>query len=233
MDDWNKRLLEISEKIGQMMLSINDAVTKFTASETFSNLIDFLSSIPKDIQETDLYRSILRLEKAEVTYDTVEGFQELIGYVSYDMCVNDLTSVEDKTELDKYILSIISSENFMSREKLVILLAHFEELIYQTISHTRKSNDKLKVIASNSTKNMQGMNFDNYRKLIICGIIFIVFSNTDKYDSEIDKRIPFRNNILHRGTLSYTDDEVKNAYELLVYFILELNIIAKKQKTRK
>ena len=153
--------------------------------------------------------------------------------MSYEKCVNDLTSVEDKTELDKYILSIISSENLMSREKLVILLAHFEELIYQTVSHTRKSNDKLKVIASNSTKNMQGMNFVNYRKLIICGIIFVVFSNTDKYDSEIDKRIPFRNNILHRGTLSYTDDEVNNAYELLVYFILELNIIAKKQKRRK
>ena len=63
MDDWNKRLLEISEKIGEMMLSINNAVAKFTASETFSNLIDFLSRIPKDIQETDLYRSILRLEK--------------------------------------------------------------------------------------------------------------------------------------------------------------------------
>ena len=114
------------------------------------------------------------------------------------------------------------------KEKLVVLLAHFEALVYQTMTYDRKPNDKIKIIVSESTKSAHEMEIESYKKLIIGGIVFIVFSNTDKYNGEIDKRIPFRNNILHRGMINYTDNESKIAYETLVYFIAELAIVAEK-----
>ena len=69
------------------------------------------------------------------------------------------------------------------------------------------------------------MDIDSYKKVLIAGIVFTVFSNTDSYTSPIDMRIPFRNNILHRGMMDYSDADAKNVYELLVYFIAELAIM--------
>ena len=74
------------------------------------------------------------------------------------------------------------------------------------------------------------MDMDSYKKVLIAGIVFTVFSNTDSYANPIDKRIPFRNNILHRGMMDYSDEEAKSVYELLVYFIAELAIMEKKKK---
>lgn len=70
------------------------------------------------------------------------------------------------------------------------------------------------------------MDMESYKKVLITGIVFIVFSNTDSYTNPIDMRIPFRNNILHRGMIDYSDTDTKNVYELLVYFIAELAIMA-------
>lgn len=47
-------LLSLSEKIGNMVLSVNEAMTRFAASDTFANLVNFLQSIPDDIQKTEL-----------------------------------------------------------------------------------------------------------------------------------------------------------------------------------
>mgnify|MGYP007024197191 FL=1 len=69
------------------------------------------------------------------------------------------------------------------------------------------------------------MELGNYRKILLAGIVFIVFSNTDNYKNQIDKRIPFRNNILHRGTMAYSDDDINEAYEILVYFIAALTLM--------
>lgn len=49
--------------------------------------------------------------------------------------------------------------------------------------------------------------------------MYIVFANTDSYTEEIDRRIPFRNNILHNGIVQYSDEEVDIAYDLLVGLI--------------
>lgn len=69
------------------------------------------------------------------------------------------------------------------------------------------------------------MKLGNYRKILLAGIVFIVFSNTDSYKNQIDKRIPFRKNILHRGTMAYSDDDINEAYEILVYFIAVLTLL--------
>ena len=142
--------------------------------------------------------------------------------------MDDVKNIKEKTDLDNYVISIVDSTTLHYKEKLVVLLAHFEALVYQTMTYDRKPNDKIKIIVSESTKSAHEMKIESYKKLIIGGIVFIVFSNTDKYNGAIDKRIPFRNNILHRGVINYTDDESKIAYETLVYFIAELAIVAEK-----
>lgn len=141
------------------------------------------------------------------------------------MSVETLKEKKDKSELDQYILKIIEVEGMSEREKIVILLAHFESLVYQTITYERKSWDSVKNIISTNAKDSHEMEWESYVKVLLAGIVYIVFSNIDNYQNEIDRRIPFRNNILHRGAMSYSDSEIKEAYELLVYFISELALM--------
>lgn len=227
LEDWKNRLSELCETIGKIVLSANKAMTEFVQSDVFKQLVDFFSNIPDDIQETELFQHIISLEKAEITYNEIEWLQEMLGYQSYDASVNDLTSKEEKSELDKYVLSIIESELISPREKIIVLLAHFESLVYQVMTYERKSWDKVKRIVSQNANDSHEMEMESYTKILLAGIVFVVFSDTDNYKNEIDKRIPFRNNILHRGVMIYSDEEIKEAYELLVYFIAELSLIEK------
>ena len=140
-------LLSLSEKIGNMVLSINEAMTRFAASDTFANLVKFFQSIPTDIQETELFQHISGFEKAEITYADVEWLQESFGYMTYGMAVDSVRKKTDSTPLDAYVLTVIDSAQMSYREKTIVLLAHFEELVYQTMSHERKSKDKIKFVA--------------------------------------------------------------------------------------
>ena len=225
MDNWEKQLLELSEKIGKTMISVNKALTEFMRTDTFKNLVDFFSNLPDDIQDTELFHHITQLEKSEITYAEIEWIQELFGYTSFDMNVQTLHNKGNKSKLDQYVLSIIESNTMLPREKIVVLLAHFEALVFQTANYERKAKDKVKKIISDNAYGVHEMELENYRKILLAGIVFIVFSNTDNYKNEISMRIPFRNNILHRGTMAYSDDDIKEAYEILVYFIAELTMM--------
>ena len=50
-------------------------------------------------------------------------------------------------------------------------------------------------------------------------VTYIIFANNDAYKDEIDKIIPFRNNILHNGIVMYSDEDIDVAYELLLGLI--------------
>ena len=219
-------LLSLSEKIGNMVLSVNEAMARFAASDTFANIVNFFQSIPDDIQDTELFQRISGFEKAEITYADVEWLQESFGYMTYDMAADAVRKKTESTPLDAYVLSVIDSTQMSYREKAIILLAHFEELVYQAMSHERKAKDKIKFVALQSAQGTHDMDMDSYKKVLIAGIVFTVFSNTDNYTNPIDRRIPFRNNILHRGMMDYSDEDAKSVYELLVYFIAELAIMA-------
>lgn len=232
LEDWKKELLSTAESIGKFTISVYEGLKKFVASETFKQLIEFLNNIPKDIQETELFKSISKLKDSEITYDTIEWFQNEILYdMSYETSIIALKNQATKTELDEYIISTIESPNLHYREKLVVLLAHFEAIVYQTMTYERVAKRSLKSVVLKSSKNLHEMDTESYKTLLVAGMVFIVFSDTDRediYQNGIDKRIPFRNNILHRGTINYNDDEVKTAYEILVCFIAELAIIVEK-----
>ena len=107
MDNWEKQLLELSEKIGKTMISVNKALTEFMRTDTFKNLVDFFSNLPDDIQDTELFHHITQLEKSEITYAEIEWIQELFGNTSFDMNVQTLHNKGNKSELDQYVLSII------------------------------------------------------------------------------------------------------------------------------
>lgn len=144
MDNWEKQLLELSEKIGKTMISVNKALTEFMRTDTFKNLVDFFSNLPDDIQDTELFHHITQLEKSEITYAEIEWIQELFGNTSFDMNVQTLHNKGNKSELDQYVLSIIESNTMLPREKIVVLLAHFEALVFQTANYERKAKDKVK-----------------------------------------------------------------------------------------
>ena len=215
------------QKSENMVDSLNDMIKEIRESDEYRRLVELFKNLPQSIQDTELFRHVMRFRNAEITYEDVKWMQSVFGMATYDMMVDAIHGKDGKTVLDEYILSIIESTTFSYREKLVILLVQFEELVYQTIIHERAPHDKVKTVVSEETMNIQDVEMESYRKILLAGVIFIVFSNTDSYKQNIDKRIPFRNNIVHRGTLSYSDDEVRIAYEVLVYFIYELEVMGK------
>ena len=119
MDNWKKQLLELSEKIGKTMISVNKALSEFMRTDTFKNLVDFFSNLPDDIQDTELFHHITQLEKSEITYAEIEWIQELFGYTSFDMNVQTLHNKGNKSDLDQYVLSIIESNTMLPREKII------------------------------------------------------------------------------------------------------------------
>ena len=64
-----------------------------------------------------------------------------------------------------------------------------------------------------------GMSAESLGKIYVLAVTYIIFANTDAYTDEIDKRIPFRNNILHNGVVMYSDEDIDVAYELLLGLI--------------
>lgn len=137
--------------------------------------------------------------------------------------------------LDRMALSIRhqwfdeeGNPSISEREKLVILLSHIEPLIYNTLNYTKQPYSKVKQIVKRmSIDENEGMSSESVGKLYVMGITYVVFANTDAYTKEIDKRIPFRNNILHNGIVEYGTDDIHSAYELLVEFISMLVFIKK------
>lgn len=75
LEDWREKLLSISEKIGEMVLSVNNAMTKFVNSDAFNNMLEFFRSIPDDIQETELFQHISTLEKKKLSMRILNGFR--------------------------------------------------------------------------------------------------------------------------------------------------------------
>ena len=157
----------------------------------------------------------------EITYTEIVKLQKILGHETYKKSVSVLKDKKNQSKLDAYIVHIIMSNNISYREKIVVLLAHFEEFVYQATIYDRQKKDKIKCVVLQKTSDLHKMESKSYKKLALAGIVFVVYSNTDNY-KKIDKRIPFRNNILHRGVISYSDKEIKKSYELLVYFLSKI-----------
>lgn len=89
-----------------------------------------------------------------------------------------------------------------------------------TLNMSKVANSKMKQDVNKvSLKENEGISPESLGKIYVLAVMYIVFANTDSYTEELDKRIPFRNNILHNGIVMYSDEDVDIAYELLADLI--------------
>ena len=214
MIEFTKGISEISKKFN-MVVSV----------EAIKIFVDVIHSIPDSVKDTEFFRKIQELKKRKnIRYEDIQWLLEEYNFeFSVGTTRDFIENLHENNDLHSYIKKIVLKRNMAEREKLIILLSHIEPLIYDTFNYQKQSRDSVK----NKTyelamENNEGMRKQNIGKIFVLGVAYIVFSNTDLYTDEIDKRIPFRNNILHNGITSYTDQEVKMAYGLLLEYIVIL-----------
>ncbi len=211
-----------TSELARNMKILSNSVDSFILGESFSKIQELLSGLPSDVKETKFYGMAEELySKKDIRYEDITWITD---YYSADGLILDDFSWDDETSEDgkllKYIREIIDSKGIGNREKLVLLMAHIEPLVYNTLSMQKKTEGPLKSkIHDGIIKNMDsGMKASGFAIVFIAAIVYIVFARTETF-SFIDSRIPFRNNILHNGVLGYSDEDVEAAYDLLVKYI--------------
>jgi hypothetical protein len=217
-------------KVSEGMAKIVEGINVMASSEALLAFVEFLQNIPANIKGTQFFGKVQELQKINLHYEDVVWLVEDFGISYTEETWQKLSECEnDKSNLCRYIAKIIISTSMEKREKLIVLLAHIEPLIYETLEMSKGTNSKLKQdVKKVSIKENDGMSAENLGKVFVLAVMHIVFANTDSYTEEIDKRIPFRNNILHNGIVMYSDGDINIAYELLVDLI-EILICVKEQ----
>jgi hypothetical protein len=213
----NSAVIQLSESVSKIVEEIN----VLASSEMLLTFAEFLRNIPKDIKDTEFYGKIEKLGRKNLYYEDVVWLVENFGLNYTEATWQKLSECEDaKSDLYRYIGKIVLSTSMEKREKLVVLLAHMEPLIYNALKISKAANIGPKqAVREVSEEKNEGMSVESLGKMYVFAITLIVFARTDSYTKKIDKRMPFRNNILHNGIVKYSDEDVDIAYELLVNFI--------------
>ncbi len=164
-----------------------------------------------------------KLKEKNLTYEEIEWlFDELEISTMEEARCDILKYIDSNNVLHNYIKNVMGNNSYGNREKLIIILSHFERLIYSTLRRDKKRNEGTKdMLRIELIKNNHGMDNENLYKTVLLAITNVVFANTDNFTS-IDKRLPFRNNILHRGIIDYADEEVDIAYKTLLIFVAHI-----------
>lgn len=106
---------------------------------------------------------------------------------------------------------------------VVNIYGALESLIYDSLNISKLENSTLKQDVRKVTiKENKGMSAEGLGKIYVLAVMYVVFANTDSFTEEIDRRIPFRNHILHNGIIMYSDEEIETVYELLLELILQI-----------
>jgi len=215
-------------KLSEGMTKVVEGINVIASSKAMLAFVEFLQNIPDDIKDTQFFRKVQELNKKDLHYEDVVWIIEDFGLGYTEDSWKKLLEVADgKSDLYRYIAQIVLSTSMEKREKITVLLAHMESLIFDTLEVSKTPKARLKpVVQKVSIDENQGMSAESLGKIYVLAVTYIVFAATDYYTEEIDKRIPFRNNILHNGIVMYSDEEVDIAYELLVDLI-EILMIAK------
>ena len=208
-------------KASEGMAKIVEGINVTAPLETLKAFAKFLQNIPDDIKDTILFGKVQDLKNINLRYEDVIWIVEDFGLIyTEENWQGMLKSEQNKSDLHQYIARTILSTSMGKREKLIILLAHIEPLIYKTLEISKTKNMKVKTAVNKvSVDDNGGMSAESLGKIYVLAVTYIIFANTDSYTNEIDKRIPFRNNILHNGIVMYSDEDIDVAYELLLGFI--------------
>lgn len=217
-------------KVAEGMAKIVEGINVAASSEALRAFVEFLNNLPDDIKDTQFFGKVQELKNINLHYEDIVWLIEDFGLnYTEETWQGLLKGEQNKSDLHQYIAKTILSASMGKREKLIILLAHMESLIYETLDISKIPNMSLKLAVKKvSVKDNEGMSVESLGKIYVLAVTYIVFANTDFYTDEIDKRIPFRNNILHNGIVMYSDEDIDVAYELLVDLI-EILICVKEQ----
>lgn len=208
-------------KASEDMAKIVEGINVTAPLETLKVFAKFLQNIPDDIKDTILFGRVQDLKNINLRYEDVIWIVEDFGLIyTEENWQGMLKSEQNKSDLHQYIARTILSTSMEKREKLIILLAHIEPLIYKTLEISKTRNMKVKFAVNKvSVEDNEGMSAESLGKIYVLAVTYIIYANTDAYTNEIDKRIPFRNNILHNGVVMYSDEDIDVAYELLLGLI--------------
>lgn len=230
MGNWNDTTKNLSEAMGiiakraeEMTSKVTAALNTFAKSEEYQRLVEIFNNIPDDVQKTVFFQKCQRLKKTDLSYEEIEWlFDEFEISTMEDACSVIRKYIDKDNAIHNYIKSIMDNNCFENREKLVIVLCHFERLIYSTLRREKRRKEGTKgMLQCELVKNNHGMDNENIYKTVLLAITNVVFAETDKFTS-IDRRLPFRNNILHRGIVDYSDEEVEIAYKTLLIFVAHI-----------
>lgn len=223
-DNYNNMIENLSGvvlKASKDMAKIVEGINLEAPLEALKTFAEFLQNMPDDIKDTIFFGKVQDLKNINLRYEDVVWIVEDFGLIyAEEKWQGMLKSEHNKSDLHQYIAKTMLSTSMEKREKLIILLAHIEPLIYKTLEISKTRNMKLKFAVNKvSVDNNGGMSAESIGKIYVLAVMYIIFANTDAYTDEIDKRIPFRNNILHNGIVMYSDKDIDVAYELLLGLI--------------
>ena len=202
-------------------IAINDYSLAIKGLELLVEKI--IKDSPKNLKETYIFQKIK--EHNDFKNVKLEEINWLLKLCSTNRTINELKqsistqTKKSKKELFNYIDYIVNSKRIRITEKIVILLSHFEPLLYLVFNTVKQKGMKIKIIASNKLVEINEPSTENIGLLLSIAITKIVFANTDTF-TYIDKRLPFRNNILHNGILDYNLKHIKILYKILLSFVL-------------
>jgi hypothetical protein len=131
---------------------------------------------------------------------------------------------------------VVTVLSFGKHLPTIVLLSHFETLLYLTFDEKKVREINIRHVANNKIKKINELSSNDLGLLLAIAITEIVFARTDYFDNpeNIDQRLPFRNNILHNGILSYSEADIDWVYKILLSFILKIMQIKNKfDKTQK
>lgn len=211
------------ERLVESIESTADVLSSFAQSKTFQEILKIFSDIPDDVQKTILFQKCQKLKKKNLMYEEIGWLLNEFKIDNVDDAIAMIQkNMDNSNALHNYINDIIVNDFLRNREKLIIILCHFEKLMYLTLQREKKPREKATVMLTEELiKNNHGMDNKNLYKTILLAIKNIVFANTDDFIN-IDRRLPFRNNILHRGIVDYSDEEINIAYETLMIFVTQI-----------
>lgn len=138
------------------------------SSEVMKAFIEFISNIPDDIKDTQFFAEVQKLQKINLHYEDVIWLVDDFGLNYTDEIWRKLSEDEnDKSELCRYIAKIIVASSMEKREKLIVLLAHMEALIYEPLEMSKIPNERLKpAVKKVSIKENVGMSAENLGKVL-------------------------------------------------------------------
>ncbi len=199
--------INISSKLGEIFEQLQSTLRKLD----FSNIKD--KELYSKVQSINPKQDIV-LEDMEWLYEDYEKLSDVLD--------SDFSFLD--SELGNYLKKNIYSRNIAKREKIVILITHIEKLIEECLDESfGKSGIKQEVKNAINSK-LDRVTGANIGRCYILAITNIVFARTDDFTDELDKRIPFRNHILHNGIYQYSDSEISQMYFVLLSFIKNILI---------